>query len=74
MGESSGLKFIEIEFDNWRILNPRRFSISGLLALGGFQEGGEGSSEMLCKGDFFSEENSHNSNELFKWASNPNSF
>ena len=73
MGESSGLKFIEIEFDHWRILNPRRFSISGLLALGGFQEGGEWSSEMLCKGDF-SEENSHNSNELFKWVSNPKQF
>lgn len=27
MGKNSSLEFIEIEFGNWRILNPRRFSI-----------------------------------------------
>lgn len=41
MGKNSGLKFIEIEFDDWKILNPRKCSISGLLALSRPQKGYE---------------------------------
>lgn len=41
MRENKGVKLFEIEFDNWRVLKPRGSSLSGLLALGGLQEGCE---------------------------------
>lgn len=68
MRENKGVKLFEIEFDNWRVLKPRGSSLSGLLALGGLQEGCEWSSEKLHEGDF-SEENTCNSNKLFKYIS-----
>lgn len=69
-GKNSGLKFIEIEFGNWKILNPRKFSLSGLLALSRPQEGCEWSPEMCIKVDF-SDGKDHNSNQFFTWVLDP---